>query len=272
VHAHGFPAVDVPLPTSADGGDLDGGVAETPGVQALLANALQGNLCVTQRGGIRVLLDGPNLGHDFPSGAAQDRRVWAEVVAYKGGAIEYQSGTVPFGTPAFDAGADPDLWLMRDCIFGTDGQEVNMFWQAASYDGNELQALATFDPTDQGFYLGQRLQVFPRGGTPLAAGVPDRVTLTVWVQPVGADVLADLVDSGDLDPSVAAAMPRFPVPVGSQTAGGAAQAQLEWTAAAAADAGTAYWFQDSLDGTTAQCVGSLAPTPTPAMSHSRCAP
>jgi hypothetical protein len=271
VHGHDFSAIDVPLPTSADAGELDGGVTESPGVQALLANAVQGDLCVTDAGRILVVFDPVNLGHDFPSGAAQDRRVWVEVVAYQGGAVVYQSGMVPFGTPAFDAGADPDLWLMRDCIFGTDGGEVNMFWQAAAYDGNELQPLATMDPSNQSFYLGQRGQDFPRAG-PLPSGKPDRVTLTLWVQPVGSDVLADLVDSGDLDPAIAASMPRFPVPVGMQTMDGAPPTQLEWTPQAAADAGVLYATVD-FDGTPAQCVGAL-PTPSahPAIGHTKCAP
>ena len=129
-------------------------------------------------------------------------------MAYKSGSIVYQSGVVPFGDPGFDAGADPDLWVMRDCIFDPQGAEVNMFWQASGpTDDNGLTPQGSLDPTNQAAFNGPRVQSFPRGGAPLPAA-PDRVTLKVWVQPVGTEVLADLVDSGDLDPSVAAAMPR----------------------------------------------------------------
>jgi hypothetical protein len=267
-HAHGFPAIDVNLVPGSDAA-----VIESPGVQALLANALQGDLCVTAAGGIRVVLDTPNLGHDFPSGAAQDRRFWAQIVAYQGTETVYQSGVVPFGSPAFDAQADPDLWLMRDCIFGPQGNEVHMFWQAASYDGNELPALTTFDHLNAAFFATMKTQFFPRGGTPLPTGRPDRVTLDLWVQPVGTDVLDDLVDSGDLNPSVAAAMPTFPVPLAVQIPDSGASTELVWTVANAADSGVQA-FADSYDQTITTCVGSL-PVPTannPAPGHKMCSP
>jgi hypothetical protein len=261
-HGHDFPAVDVQLPSGADAGADDAGVAIPTGVQNLLSNALIGDLCVTQLGAIRVVIDPFNVGHDFPSGASQDRRAWVEIVAYKGAQVVYQSGVVPFGSPGFDAQADPDLWLMRDCIFDPQGKEVNMFWQAATTDGNELP------PSDPGFHVGQRVQFFPRSGEPLPGGVPDRVTMNLWLQPVGTEVLADLVDSGDLDPRVAAAMPTLPVPL----TGDPSSPQLVWTAEAAADAGVYYRFVDN-EGMTADCVGSLAtPVPYPAPAHTMCSP
>jgi hypothetical protein len=265
-HAHDFPAVDAPLMVGADAA-----APEPAGVQALLSNALQGDLCVnTVTGGIRVVLDTPNLGHDFPSGASQDRRFWAEVVAYRGTDVIYQSGVVPFGDPAFDAGADPDLWLLRDCIFDTQGNQVHMFWQAASTDGNELTPQVTFDSMDPRFYAGQKIQYFPRGQNPLAAGVPDRVTLSLWVQPVGLDVLRDLVASGDLDPSIVRAMPKFPVPLGVLLGGDAGSAQLVWTAQDAADGGVQAFAENGMNVT---CVGTLpVPTPNLAPAHTMCSP
>jgi hypothetical protein len=269
-HAHDFPAIDVRLTGAADAG-ADAAVTVPPDQQVFLSNALQGDLCVTQRGAIRVVLDTPNLGHNFPSGAAQDRRFWVEVVAYQGAQVVYQSGTIPFGTAAFDAGADPDFWLMRDCIFDSQGDEVHMFWQAASYEGNELPPLTTFDPSSPSFTIAQRVQFFPRGGGPLPASF-DRVTLNLWVQPVGSDVLADLVASGDLDASVAAAMPKLPVPLSAQIPGGDPTAPLVWTAQDAADGGVIPYV-DSVDDTAVQCVGTL-PTPNPIResNHVRCAP
>ncbi len=266
-HAHDFPAIDVKLTAGADAAP-----PEPSAVQALLSNALQGDLCVTRRGGIRVILDTPNLGHNFPSGAAQDRRVWAEVIAYQGSNVIYHSGGTPYGAPDFDPQKDPDMWLLRDCIFDTQGKEVDMFWQAASYEGNELPALATFIPSDPRFYVAQKIRYFPLSGDPPAAGAPDRVTLELWVQPVGLDVLNDLVSTGDLDPSVAAAMPKFPVPLSIQLPGSQASPQLEWTAASAADAGVQQ-FVDSYDNTAVTCVGTLpVPSPSPAQGHTRCAP
>jgi hypothetical protein len=280
-HAHDFPAVDVQLPTpdgdaavpEGDGGVVvsDAGVVEPAGVQALLSNAIVGDLCVSQRGAIRVVLDTPNLGHDFPSGATQDRRLWIEVVAYQGANVVYQTGVVPFGGPAFDAQKDPDLWLLRDCIFDGQGHQVDMFWQAASYEGNELPALATFVTSSTSYNIPQRVQYFPRSGEPLP-GTFDRVTLNLWLQPVGTDVLDDLVASGDLSPSVAAAMPMLPVPLAGVTPGTFASAPLVWTAAATVDGGVVP-YADGYDGTSVTCVGSLpTPDPLPASNHTRCAP
>jgi len=65
-----------------------------------------GALCLTAAGGIRVILDTARLGHDWPSGAAQDRRAWAEVIAYRAdGSVIYSSGVVPDGTPVTDVAA-----------------------------------------------------------------------------------------------------------------------------------------------------------------------
>jgi hypothetical protein len=52
------------------------------------------------------------------------------VTAFQGTTVVYQSGQVPIGAPGFDAQSDPDLWLLRDCIFDTQGKQVDMFWQA----------------------------------------------------------------------------------------------------------------------------------------------
>ena len=49
-----------------------------------------------------------------------------------------------------------------------------MFWQSATTEGNALPALLTFDNSD--------------------------VALRVQLQPIGLDVLDDLIASGDLDP------------------------------------------------------------------------
>ncbi len=247
--------------------------SSTPGVQQILSNALQGDLCVSPMGGIRVFIDPVNLGHDFPSGAAQDRRFWAQVVAYKGASVIYQSGVVPFGSPAFDAAKDPDLWLMRDCMFDPSGAQVDMFWQAASTEGNSLSALATFDMANPAFTQATKLQIFPRDQGPVPGGPPDRVTLDLWVEPIGRDVLDNLVDSGDLDPSVAAAMPTFPVSL----MGSPVDTELVWTPAAAADSGVAPFVDPfgSLGGRTDTCVGTL-PSPgtatTLAPGHAKCAP
>jgi hypothetical protein len=258
LHAHDFPAVDVSLDPPASAAQL-GAVAQA------LGDALQGALCITGAGGIRVVLDAVAVGHDWPSGAAQDRRAWAEVIAYQGASVVYQSGVVADGASVTSVTGDPDLWLLRDCMFDAQGAEVNMFWQAASSEGNELPALATFDALDPRYYQTHVVQRFHRDGSPLAT-MPDRVTLRIRLQPVGLDVLQDLVATQDLDAAVLAAMPTFDVPLT-----GPGGADLVWTPEAAAGLVTM-----SDDGTPETCVATsgfnVAAQQTLATNHAKCAP
>jgi hypothetical protein len=242
-HAHDFPSVDVALDPA-----FPNQAAEQQNVQTFLQTTLQAALCVTQGGGVRVIVDNVSAGHFFPSGAAQDRRAFAEVIASKGGQTIYQSGVLPDpSTPVVSIPNDPDLWLLRDCMFdGADGggQQVDMFWQAASSEGNELPMPVTTDKTDPRYYQTHVYQRFPRGLNAVLPEVPDQVTLRIRVQPIGLDVLQDLVQSGDLAPSIAAAMPIFDV-----------TPLLTWTPAEAATENLTY--QD-VDGEEVTCVSPTA--------------
>jgi len=92
---------------------------------------------------------------------------------------------------------DPDLWLIRDCLFDDQGAETHMFWAAADYDTNLLPAQRTFDPSDPRFYQSHVYRNYPRSGA-LLDRYPDRVSMRVYLQPFGLDVFDDLVQSGDL--------------------------------------------------------------------------
>jgi hypothetical protein len=227
---------DTGAPAMAGGGATDGGLAAaTASVQNALDNdALQGALCVTVNSSIRVILDTAGVGHHWPSGAAQDRRAWAEVIAYGAdGSVIYSSGVVPDGTPVTSI-KDPDLWLLRDCMYNAQSQPVDNFWQAAQTGGYELPALLTFDAGDPNFYVNHIVQSYPSqtAASPSLPSRPSKVTLRIRIQPIGLDVLDDLVDSGDLDPSVVAKMPTFDVslqgPIGP---GLAPPGGLVWTPA-----------------------------------------
>jgi hypothetical protein len=210
----------------------EGGLPGAVEVQnALNNNALQGALCVTANSAIRVILDTSGVGHHWPSGAAQDRRAWAEVVAYGANGETYSSGVVPDGTPVTSI-HDPDLWLMRDCMFNAQKQRVDNFWEAAETGGYELPVLLTTNKADLRYFANHVIQAFPGGATAptILPFRPVRVTLRIRVQPIGLDVLQDLVSTGDLDPSIVAKMPTFdvslqgPLVPGLTTPGG-----LEWT-------------------------------------------
>jgi hypothetical protein len=255
-HAHTMPGVDVALDPSFPGAsDLKKSVAQ------FLQSTLQTALCVTQQGGVRILVDNVAAGHFFPSGAAQDRRVWAEVIASQGGQTFYQSGVVTDGASVVSVQNDPDLWLLRDCMFDGQGKHVNMFWQAASTEGNELPVQVTFDMTDPRFYATHIYQRFPRALNAVLPKVPDQVTMRIRVQPVGIDVLQDLQSSGDLpqgDAGVAQAMPTLD-----------ATPLLTWTA------GTATLTYEE-DGMPVSCVSNtnfnVAADKTLATNHMQCSP
>jgi cytochrome c554/c'-like protein len=192
LHDHRFPGVDLPLTP------FDGAAELRTAVQSFLDTSLQSALCVRGAAGaaqIQVVLDNVAAGHRWPSGAAQDRRAWIEVKAYSGDSVVYQSGVVPEGTSVTQL-EDPDLWLIRDCLFDERGAEAHMFWEAQEYESNLLPVQVTFDPSDPAFYRSHVFQSYPQSG--LLSTYPDRVTLQVYLQPVGLDVFDDLVQSGDL--------------------------------------------------------------------------
>jgi hypothetical protein len=259
LHNHEFPAVDIAL-TAFPGADP---AAQAQDAQALLDSVLQGTICLdedTQQ--IQVALDNVGAGHAWPSGASQDRRAWVEVTASAAGQVIYQSGVQPGET--IEAAADPDLWLLRDCIYdaGVPPAEVHMFWEAASDMSNLIPGSVMATLQDPSSFTKSHLRSVYPGAGPLPSA-PDTISLQVFLQAVGDDVLRDLTTNPpgapDLDPAVAAAVPRYRLGNG---------AQLTWTPA------TATPIIDSQSGDRLSCVvvGTYTPifTVPMAVSHRRC--
>ena len=197
-HDHGMPGVDVALT------DFPRKDAQLAAVQANLDPSLVVKLCVSPPMGgpnVQLSLDNAFVGHGFPSGAGYDRRVWAELVAYTGNAMVYESGVVPDGTSVLDL-KDPDLWLFRTKLTDASGAEVLFQFQAAAASPLFVPPAVTNDPMSAAYYHA----VTKSYTVPVDA---DRITARVLVTPIDPRVLADLVASGDLDPSVPAKMPRF---------------------------------------------------------------
>lgn len=254
LHSHQFPAVDLPL-TPFPGADA---TAQQQGVQAMLDTELQGTICVDDIARkITVALDNVAAGHDWPSGASQDRRAWIELTATAGDQVVYQTGVAP--GEAIEEAADPDLWMLRDCIFDDGGVEAHMFWQAASMTSNLIPGPVPLTVTDPTSFARTHLKrVYPV--STLLPALPDRITLRVFLKAIGDDVLSSLVMSNDLDPAIAAAVPRF------QMGGGAV---LEWTRA------SALTYRDGTNNPQA-CVLAGRYTAlssiVAATSHARCQP
>lgn len=219
-HSHTFAAIDVAL--VPDFPEQDNQRKE---VEASLATTLQSALCVAPVSGgsgstIRVILDNVAAGHGFPSGATPNRRIWTDIRAYKNGEVIYESG-VKGDKPLIET-ADADTWLFRDCLFDAQGTQTSMLWNAFDHEGHQLPAQFTFDVSDPRFYQGHLEQSFPRNRNTFLTGMPDKVILKIRVQPVGDDLLNDLVQSGDLSAEIVQKMPIFDIDLG-------AGQELVWT-------------------------------------------
>jgi hypothetical protein len=256
-HVHSFPAVDQATTPS-----LPAQPSGEQGLQDFLNTTVSTALCVVQQdgnGAIRVIVDNLAAGHSVTSGSAQDRRLWAEVIAYSGGNVVYQSGVASPGQAVTSLASDPDLWLIRDCMFDDAGAQVSMFWQAASVESNLLPYPTTANATDPAYYRTHVIQYYPRDPSATLPAAPDKVTLRLLLQPIGLDVLQDLQDSGDLDGGIPAQMPTlvFPEPV------------LTWTAATA----NATYLEGN---TPVSCITdtglNVAAAKNPAVNHAKCAP
>jgi hypothetical protein len=199
VHDHSMPAVDIALTPFSDT------AAQRAGVQKLIDATLLTKLCVKQSpAGVlaEVTLDNAFAGHKFPSGAAQDRRAWLELIAYRGGAQVFATGVVP-DRKAVTSIADPNLWLLRDKIFAADGKETHLFWQAARFESELLPGAVTADPKDPAFFHSVTKSFT------LPVPPPDRVTMRVRMRPMDFDLLDDLVATKDLDPAVLDRIPTY---------------------------------------------------------------
>jgi hypothetical protein len=200
--------------------------AQKAAVQQMLDSALGMETCVDLASGeIDVSLRNVAAGHHFPSGAAFDRRLWIELRAFRNGDEILTSGVVATGQPVTNVG-DPDLVLIRDETFARDGTTpARMFWDVARIVPRGILPVPTFDSPSNDT---QTFHYVPHGLT------PDRVAATVWLEPIGLDVLDDLAASessgtGGIAP-LRDAMPRWRLGAGRRSDAGADRGvSLEWT-------------------------------------------
>jgi hypothetical protein len=218
VHDHTMAGVDLALEAFPEV------EAQGQSVQHNLDGAITPKLCVQPDAGkptvalVDVTLRNQFVGHNWPSGAAQDRRAWVELVAYRGDATVYESGRFA-PDQAVTGDADPDLFLLRDYIFDSSGAETRMFWQATSYKSETLPPIVSADPEHPQFDRSVHHQYRVDGGV---GGLVDRVTMVVHIRPIDVDLVDDLVASGDLaDPTLSSKIVTFSL----------ASTRLEWRAA-----------------------------------------
>src|SRR4029079_244504 len=92
--------------------------------------ALGAKLCMSPADGdrIEVTLDDRGPGHNWPSGANQERRAWVEVIAYDAGVkVVFSSGVVPDDKDPDEIG-DANLWTMHDKVTDATGKPAHFFW------------------------------------------------------------------------------------------------------------------------------------------------
>jgi hypothetical protein len=224
VHEHLWPGVDVAL----------GDFPHKQALRSAVEDCQLGNVSISY---FSLEVTEPNLftfmietsaGHNQPSGASQDRRMWLEFLAYDADGqlvAEASSGNIAEGEleekPADDPKHDPQLVLWGDRLFDENGKRVHMFWDAArseahptGYESLSLPVASTTYVEGKHVIVKQLRAALPNGE------LPARVTARLRIRPIGVDVLQDLVQSGDLDPAIAAEVPTMSF-----------GAQIEWTRA-----------------------------------------
>ena len=212
VHEHMWPGVDVALTAFPHRDAMRSAVEDC---QLRLAGVSLFTLEVTPPDLFSFQIE-TLAGHNEPSGAAQDRRMWLEFTAYdkSGRRLEaVSSGNIADGEieekPESDPKRDPNLLVFRDRIYDAQDKPVHMFWEAAmstahpdGYESNVIPVPATSYIDGTHVVLKQYRATGPDG-------LPARVTARLRIRPIGLDVLRDLVDSGDLDPAIVAQMPTL---------------------------------------------------------------
>jgi len=197
VHEHTFAGIDqalTPWPETD---------TQAEKIHRDLDPAIQVKMCLTPVNGdqIELTLDNRGAGHKWPSGAAQDRRAWVELIAYDDqNNVVFSTGVVPDGMdPDELAGTDPNLWQINDKVVDGGGQPVHFFWEVASFDEtNTLKGPITSDPANPA-YVHSTTRDFPVPG--LRATIA-RITVRVRIRAVPLVMLDDLVSGGELDAAI----------------------------------------------------------------------
>lgn len=196
LHDHSLPGVDVAVTPWPGIDDQRAAVARD------LSGSLSVSLCVEPTGGgveVAVTLDNVQVGHAFPSGTTHARRLWVELTGETGGAVTHSIGRFAPGDVVHD-GDDPDVWVLGSKFRDASTREVQFVWDAAAIESELLEPSVTLDPTEPGYY-------HTRTRSWQLVGRPDAIRVELHVQPIGLDILDDLIASGDLDPAVRDAMP-----------------------------------------------------------------
>jgi nitrate/TMAO reductase-like tetraheme cytochrome c subunit len=208
-HEHLWPAVDVALTDWPHADAMRSAVSS-----CVLPNTMSAYITIERSesitGDFTVWME-QDAGHMFPSGAAQDRRLWLELIAYDENLKElYRVGQIGDQEIEEPAGSVHPC-MLREYMLDDAGNETHDFWEAASLDPKSRQMLVApkgIDPTKIN-HATECAGIRP----PLAFAniTPAFIDMRLRVRPMGIDVLQDLVSTGHLTPDIPAKMPTFTV-------------------------------------------------------------
>jgi hypothetical protein len=207
VHEHLWQAVDVPL-TAWPHADAMRSAVGSCNLPAAMSAYITLSREAGPLGQLTVELEA-DTGHMFPSGAAQDRRLWMELIAYDQNLSElYRMGQV--GEQELEeTGPGQHPCMFREYLADANGHETHDFWEAATITKSKLMPV-----TPKGTAIGPRTHTATCNFRPPVAQsqvAPAFVDMRLRMRPMGMDVLNDLVSTGHLAPDVPAQMPTFTV-------------------------------------------------------------
>jgi hypothetical protein len=228
-HEHLWPAVDqalTPFPglEAQDAGikrDLSGAIA-IKGIKPLGSTEAPGGICLNPDSTLTVRVDSFNVGHMFPSGAAQDRRMWLHVKAFDAsGTVVFERGNVPDGVDPEEMSdttvncAASNLATGRtrcasffDRTFKADNTVAHFFWDVARYESQLIRPAITLDP-NSGAYDHSTTIVYDIA--PSIVSQVDRIEAQLYMRPLPFAMLHELEQSGDLDPAIKAGVKTLEV-------------------------------------------------------------
>jgi hypothetical protein len=222
-HEHLWPAIDqglAPLPGAdvlAAGikRDLDPAVAII-GPTPFASNVNYGGICLDPTGVLSVRMDSIGTAHSWPTGAAQDRRAWLEVLAFDSmNNVVFHTGTLDDGKPLPD-GMDPEdlhdpkLFGLWDRAVKDDGSPAHLFWEIARIDSQTSQLLrppVTLDKNSPMFDHSSTAMFHVEGVAPTIA----RITARIRIRPLSYGLLAELKAQGDLAADAVTVVPTLDI-------------------------------------------------------------
>jgi len=212
-HSHTFAGVDVALTEDAPERE-----AQAEEIQASLDGSIWIEACFVPTGdqvAMSVTLENIASGHDWPS-CSRDRRAWLEVIAYDAsGAIIGSSGAAA-DDQALSELDDADLWNISYRFYDGAGEEIHYPWElvyAESSVNDTLPAPRTLSEEEDTWLETHVTRGFSMPGD--AA----RIALRLRMRPVVLDLVDDLIDGGELEPSLRDALPTYTI----------GATEVEWT-------------------------------------------